>query len=426
MTPPSQASPPPLGTRSPDLVVVGAGIVGLGIARNAARRGLQVVVLEKDRPGSGASRAAAGMLSPLAEAPVDGPFLDFALASLHLWPDWAHSLGRETGVDLQFEQAGKLRVALDEAECEALKARIPWAGARGLGTRWLDAEAVQALEPGLCASTGNSAERASSTRRASSTGTGFRTFNGSGAHSGSGARILGGLLLDEDFRVDNRQVVEALLRSARDDGVDVRCGTEVEGILSSGGRVEGVATSTGRVRAGAVLVAAGAWSARVRGLPADLPIHPVRGQMLALRPSPAPHVPIRRTIETDQVYLVPRADGRILVGATVEPDAGFSEGVTAEGIRWLLKRAIELVPGLAEARLTETWSGLRPGTADGLPIMGKDPALKGLWLAAGHYRNGVLLAPATAEAMGALIAGEGSSTALPSAFAPARFRTVTT
>lgn len=365
-----------------DLVVVGGGVVGLGAAREAALRGLRVILVERGHPGREASWAAAGMLSPFSEAEADGPFLDFGLRSLELWPGWAAELEAAAGHPVGYRESGKLRVALSLEEEERLRARLRWAAARGLEARWVDGEELRETEPLLT------------------------------------PHARGGLLLEKDFQVDNRLLGAALEEAGRRAGAEIRSGSAVRGIRSAGGRVEGVTLEDGsRIDAPRVLLAAGAWSAEVGGLPRPLPVRPVRGQMLALLPAV---LPSSRLLESEEVYLVPRGDGRLLVGATVE-DVGFRPGVTAEGIRGLLAGVLRLVPGARDAPIAELWSGFRPGTADGNPILGPDPDLEGLLLGTGHFRNGVLLAPLTALILGALAAGEAAPS-IPEPFRPGRIR----
>lgn len=365
-----------------DVVVVGGGVVGLGVARDAALRGLSVVVVERGMPGRGASWAAAGMLSPISEAaPGNTPFLEIGLQSLRLWREWVAGVEEASGVDVGYHECGKLRVALSTPEAEMLGERYEHARSHGLDVRWLDPEAIRTEEPSVS----------------------------------PGA--LGGLRIGDDYTVDNRGLADALLGAARRAGVEVRVGTEAVAVEVDGGSVAGVRLADGgRLPAGRVVVAAGAWAGALSGLPHPLPVRPVKGQMLALRPDG----PLfRGMLESEDVYLVPRSDGRILVGATVE-ESGFETEVTAEGVRGLLAGAIRLAPALGRARLAETWAGLRPGTPDGLPILGPDPATSGLFHATGHFRNGILLAPFTAQAIGALVCGE-SGPSIPDAYRPDRF-----
>ncbi len=364
-----------------DLVVVGGGVVGLAAAREAARRGLRVTVLERGRPAREASWAGAGMLSPVSEAAEDGPFLDFGLASLRLWPGWAAELEAEAGTTVEFRESGKLRVALSPGEEERLRSRVTWARERDLAVEWLDAPSLRKEVPQLAET------------------------------------VRGGIRVEPDFRVDNRLLGRALERAAGEAGVEVRPGTPVRGIRSHGNRVTGVELEDGSILpTPRVVVAAGAWSASLEGLSAPLPVRPVRGQMLSLRP---PSLPSHRLVESEEVYLVPRADGRLLVGATME-ETGFEAGVTAGGIRDLLAGVLRLCPELAGSPLVELWSGFRPGSPDGNPILGPDPALEGLFLGTGHFRNGILLAPLTALILGSL-AAEADAPAIPRAFRPGRF-----
>lgn len=368
-----------------DLVIVGGGIIGLAVARDAALRGLTVTVLERNRPGQEASRAAAGMLSPLAEAPDDGPFLEFSLASLRRYRSWIEDLEEVSGIDVGFHESGKLRLALGEEEKARLDVRNGWAAERGLSTHWLGPAEVRSEVPDLS------------------------------------TEVLGALLIEEDYRVDNRLLTDALVESARQAGVRMTSGVTVTELGTKEDRVTGVTTADGDVvEARRVLLAAGAWSGSLPGFP-SLPVRPVHGQMLSLRArGPAPSGrPDRRVIETEALYLVPRDDGRLLVGATVE-EVGFRQGPTAEGIRSLLAGALRLLPRLGDAAIDELWSGLRPGTPDGRPIMGASEEIGGLYFATGHFRNGILLAPMTGSALGSLIAGdEGPS--IPDEFSSRRF-----
>lgn len=369
-----------------DLVVVGGGVVGLATAREAARRGLRVTVLERGRPAREATWAGAGMLSPVSEAAEDGPFLDFGLASLRLWPRWVAELEAEAGMEVDYRESGKLRVALSASEEARLRSRVPWATERGLEVEWLDAPALRGEVPELAES------------------------------------VRGGLLVEPDFRVDNRLLGLALERAATEGGVEIRSGSPVRGVRSRGGRVTGAELTDGSfLPAPRVVVAAGAWSASLEGLPGPLPVRPVRGQMLSLRP---PSLPSTRLLESEEVYLVPRSDGRLLVGATME-EAGFEAGITAGGIQALLEGTLRLCPGLAGSPLVELWSGFRPGSPDGNPILGPDPALEGLFLGTGHFRNGILLAPLTGMILGALAAG-GDEPAIPPSFLPQRFHSCAT
>ncbi len=371
------------GRNRPDLLIVGGGVIGLATARDAAARGLRVTLLERGNCGREASWAAAGMLSPLGEALQPGPFLRFGLDSLEAYPAFVAELQEETGIGVELRKCGKLRLALSEGEEERLRARFHWARDRNLDVRWLESGELQAEEPALV------------------------------------APARGGLLLEDDFRVDNRALARALVESLRLRGVSIREGEEVRGVAVRNGRARAVLLADGEsLPASAVLLAAGAWTGTLEGLPFPVPVRPVRGQMLALHPAASPS---RRVLESEEVYLVPRDDGRVLVGAT-EEEVGFRRETTAGGLADVLNAALRLVPGLRSASVDQTWAGLRPGSPDGLPILGAHPGVKDLYIATGHFRNGILLTPATAGAMGALVTG-GPGPVPPPEFGPERFRT---
>jgi glycine oxidase len=227
---------------------------------------------------------------------------------------------------------------------------------------------------------------------------------------------VGALHLPDDHQIDNVALLAAVEASVRSlPGIEVRIRTSVLGLAVENGRTVGVRTAEGTLPAGAVVLAAGAWSSAVAGLPARVEIRPVKGQMAALRSAVTP---FRRVVGGRSVYCVPRDDGRIIVGATVE-EAGFDKRVDPRAIQRLLAAAVEIVPALAAAPLHASWAGLRPGTADDLPVLGPDPEVGGLLWATGHYRNGILLAPVTAHAIAALLRGEPSPVEL-GPFAPGR------
>ncbi len=365
-----------------DVLVVGGGIIGLSVARALAKRGLAVHVVDRPRPGEAATRAAAGMLSPLSEASEAGPFLSAGLASLERYPAWIEELGELSGLDPLHRPDGKLRLALDDAEAariDALLARAAQAGveASRLGPAQARAHAGVELGPFAAA-----------------------------------------VLLRHDHQVDNRRLHEALLLACRRSGVRFSADCEVSSLLVRNRRVEGVSLADGSTReADEVVLAAGAWSGSVPGLPFPLPVRPVRGQMLALDAGPA--LP-PRVVESGEVYLVPRRDGRLLVGATVE-EVGFEAGCTADARKALLSRASRLLPALEGRPVLDHWCGFRPGTPDGNPIVGRVPGARGLTVATGHFRNGILLAPWTGAAIARLLAGGGGPD-IPADFRPDRFR----
>ncbi len=349
-----------------DVVVVGGGVIGCAVARHAARGGLRVVLVERATPGLEASHAAAGMLSPLAEANEPGPFLDLLLRARSLYPAFAAAMREETGIDIGYGDAGTLYLALREEDEAELKHRFAWQSAAGLAVERLDEAGVRALEPAV----------SPATRWA--------------------------LRFPGDHQADNRAVARALWGAAARAGVDFRLGADAVALLRHEGRAAGVVLAGGeRIETGAVVLAGGSWSGRMQGLPRPVPVEPVHGQIVALESIP----PLfRHVIDSPRCYLVPRSEGHVLAGATVER-LGFRKAVTPRGLLGLLEGALEIAPGLGDAAVVETWAGLRPGTPDGFPILGPDPELPGLHYATGHFRNGILLAPLTGEVVGGVVLG---------------------
>jgi len=368
--------------RSAGIVVVGGGIIGCAVAWELARRGADVALVERDVPGRGATWAAGGMLSPVAEANEPGAFLRLALASFELWPAYVDSIREASGVAIEYRAAGKLCVALDDADVESLEASYRWRSAAGHAVEWLDGDAARALEPGLSPA------------------------------------IRAAMLVEQDHWVDNREVGRALWVAAARAGARVRTGAgAVELLRNASGGAAGVLLDDGsRLDADAVVLAAGCWSGALRGLPRPLPIAPVRGQMVAVQAMPSA---LGRTVQAGHRYMIPRADGRVTIGSTAER-VGFRTHTTPAGIAALLDAAMRVAPSLAEAPIVQTWAGLRPGTPDGRPILGPDPEVGGLFYATGHFRNGILLAPITARLVAD--AATGAPTEIPlDEFAPDRF-----
>lgn len=366
---------------STDVVVIGAGIIGCACALSLADRGLSVAVVERNAPGTEATWAAGGMLSPLAEAEHPGPFLDLGLASFARYDAFIARIEDATDLSVDYATDGKLQVALDEAGRQHLVERQGWLAAAGLETTLLDGDEARRLEPALS------------------------------------PLLNAALMLRKDHRVDNRLLGRVAWIAARQAGVRFVVGRSVERIERSGDRVAGVGLDDGRrIAAETVVLAAGAWSAAIEGLPRPLPVFPVRGQMIALETQPPL---LRHVIGGERCYIVPRATGRIVVGSTMER-TGFTRGVTAGAIRGLIDAVVAHLPSLEQAPLVETWSGFRPATPDELPVLGPDPALGGLVHATGHYRNGILLAPITGELIAQIVTGEATSLDL-TPFAPDRF-----
>lgn len=349
------------------VAVVGGGVIGSSIAWRLARRGAAVRVFD-DRTVSGAATSAAGgMLAPLAEAHHPGPFLDLSLESLRRYPDFVAEVEAETGLAVGYVRAGKLIVALSAAEEDDLAATHAGQAAAGASDpgEWITGAQARALETSLA------------------------------------PQARAAILIRDDHRVDNVALAAAIERAARTAGAE-SVPTRVTRLLSAGARAAGVETVDGeQIDADVVVVAAGAWSAALDGLPRALPIRPVRGQMLALRPS---RPLFGRTLAGAHGYMVPRLDGRVIIGSTME-EVGFEASTTPEALAALRAGAVRLVPGLADSLRAGAWAGLRPATPDGKPILGPDPSMAGLFYATGHFRNGILLTPVTADAITASILG---------------------
>jgi glycine oxidase len=360
-----------------DAIFVGGGVIGLGCAWRAAQRGARVAVLERAEPPAGATRVAAGMLAPVGELAFGEPeLLEMTLASARLYPDFVAELEAASGETTGYARQGALHVALDRDEGAELRRVHDLQHSLGLEAEWLPPRRCRELEPGLTPS-----------------------FNG-GVHAPGEAAV------------DPRALTRALLAALAVVGAEVRTGTEVVAGLFEGERLAGVRTAAGEeLRAKSVVLAAGAWSGRAGWLPehARPPVRPVKGQIVELR-SRDSAAPCERIVASERVYLVPRPDGRLVVGATSE-EQGFDTAVTAGGVHELLREAYRLLPDVAEMELVDSMAGLRPGTPDNLPLIGPG-AVEGLLLATGHYRNGILLAPLTAEAIAALLAGEPAPAAI--------------
>lgn len=371
-----------------DVVVVGAGVIGCAIARDLVSRGLSVVVVERDSPGRRATWAAAGMLSPLGEAGGSGAFLDLADGSLERFASFAQALREETGIDIEYRTNGKLHVSLHGDADEDVRAIAAGPHAARFQVELLDGAEARRREPALSADV-------------------------------SLAAFIG-----RDHRVNNRLLAQALLASATAAGSAFRTANPVHAVTTRSSRITGVRLASGEhIDAGHVVIAAGAWSAQIEGLPRALPVGPVKGQMFAVdgrgRTSDPQATSLHRVIFSRGCYIIPRDDGRLLVGATVE-DVGFRKGPTPRGIASLMAAAAAVVPASADLPLVETWAGFRPATPDRLPVLGEDPEVTGLIYATGHFRNGILLAPITAAITGALVAGHDPPLAI-DAFSAGRF-----
>jgi glycine oxidase len=353
-------------TQTPDVAVVGGGIIGCLIALRLAQRGSSVTVIDRSMPGCEASSAAAGILGAQMEARAPGPLLDLALASRALHPKLSAELQDATGIDVGFNRCGVLGIALDERDELELEATARWQSARDLVVERLSGQEARLREPAL------------------------------------GSAVRAAVELPDDAQVDARALTRACVRAAVASGVRFVIGRQVRRVIVEGGAATGVEVDSERLAAGAVVVAAGSWASLLEG--ARIPptaVRPVRGQMVALA---APSSMLRRIIAVHgRGYLVPRDDGTILAGSTLE-DAGFEKATTVEGIGRILSFASNLVTWLGGARIVGFWSGLRPATADHLPLLGEVPSVRRLVLATGHFRCGILLAPITGQVIAELLA----------------------
>jgi glycine oxidase len=366
------------------VIVVGAGAIGLSIGWRLAQRGARTLLLDAAAPGSGATGVAAGMLAPVTEADFgEEDLVALNVAGLERWPRFAAELRDASGVDCGYRETGTLNVAVDRDEEEVLRRLHELQRGLGLDAQWLSARECRALEPALA------------------------------------PRVAGGVHAPGDHQVAPRLLAKALTGAFRNAGGTMRAPATVTRVTHAGESLCVELAQGESLSAGAVVIAAGARSAALPLPPgAHLPVRPVKGQILRLRATTPAALPARRVIRTPEVYCVPRGDGELVVGATVE-ERGWDFTVTAGGVLELLRRAYEVLPGVAELELVEAHAGLRPGTPDNGPVVGEGAA-PGLWWATGHWRNGILLAPLTGEAVAAMLCGGEVPSEL-SPYAPGRF-----
>ncbi|MBK5230237.1 MAG: glycine oxidase ThiO [Thermoleophilia bacterium] len=359
-----------------DVVIVGAGVIGLACAWRLRQRGLSVAVLESDQAGAKTSHVAAGMLAPVTEVEFgEAALMNLNLASARIYPEFAAELTDATGAELDYRQDGSLYVAADRDDASDVERLYELQRSTGLDVERLDGRSCRRLEPGLAPS------------------------------------LVGGLLARSDAQIDPRSLTAALLKAVQNAGVTVAEHTTVAETVISGGRCVGVKTRNGRLwPADEVVAATGCWSGQDGWIPEFVrpPVRPVKGQLLRLRTRTGERF-CEHIIRTPWVYVVSRADGRVVVGASVE-EQGFDRSITAGAVLELLREGYRILPDLAELELVETQAGLRPGTPDNAPILGHT-RLPGLTFATGHYRNGVLLTPITAQIVTAVLTGDSNGLA---------------
>lgn len=346
-----------------DVAVLGGGVIGCAVARELARNRMKVAVFERGRIGGEASAAAAGMLGVQGEN-EDEVMLRLGMESRQMYPDLLGALRDETGIAVEFWRQGALYMAFNGADTARLEARRARQAAAGIESEALTPRQIFALEPHV------------------------------------NRRARAGALFPLDARLDSVALTHALAQAAAAAGCALREGEDVKSVIAERGRITGIATTSGRIPCAVVVNAMGAWAGRVRGM-TPLTVRPVRGQIAVVR---AARPPFRHAVYSARAYAVARRDGRVLLGSTQEM-VGFDKQVTAGGMAAILDAALELSPGLGALPVIDAWAGLRPASPDGRPIVSADPAVRGYFVACGHYRNGVLLAPVTARIVSALVRG---------------------
>src|SRR6266851_7103453 len=371
--------------KTADVAIIGGGVIGLAVARALAQRGVRdVLVVERSSLGAEASSAAAGMLAPQAEADCTDDFFRLCCQSRDMYPAFAQSLNQETGIDIELETSGTLYLAFTEEDESELEKRYEWQTRAGLDVAKLSAGTARLLEP--CISDD----------------------------------VRGALRFPLDTQVENRKLISALATANEALGVRMLTGDSVDSLSIIRNRVAGIETSRGFIACERVVIASGAWTNQI--LKEALPnprIEPVRGQMVSFDATPQI---ARHVIYSPRGYVVPRRDGRLLAGSTTE-HAGFDKRVTAGGVQSIVTSALEISPRIAALPLTSSWAGLRPRAADGLPVLGPCAEIAGVFYATGHYRNGILLTPITAELLAGAIVEEISPPL--QIFSPDRFQLAT-
>lgn len=367
-----------------EVLIIGGGIIGLSIARSLKKRGIgKITVVERGKIGQESSSAAAGMLAPNAEAAAGNDFFRFCTESNLLYPKFAEDLFAETGIDIEYEKTGTLYLAFSENDSREISARFENLKQAGLSVEHLSAREIRKAEPFVSPD------------------------------------VREGLFFPHDRQADNRKIISALRKFSESNNIRILENTEVFSLIRENSRIKGAETANGKLLADTVILATGAWTSLIKIPDIVLPpIKPIRGQIINFQT-------LKRlffhVIYSPRGYIVPRLDGRILAGATVE-DAGFDKSVTDEGIDSVWQTAVEIAPSLEKISIEETRVGLRPYSPDGLPVLGSFPQVENLFFATAHFRNGILLAPLTGEIVADKIAANKSSEYL-SIFSPQRFQT---
>ncbi|HMJ07589.1 MAG TPA: glycine oxidase ThiO, partial [Pyrinomonadaceae bacterium] len=355
-----------------DVLVVGAGVIGLSIARELHKRGVsRIAVVDRGEAGKEASFAAAGMLSPHAEADREDEFYRFCAESFGLYDTFAAELFDETGIDIELDRKGALYISFDDQRSAEIDRRFEWQARAATGVCRLSRAEILALEP--CVS----------------------------------PAVMDGLFFPNDWQVENRKLLAALRRYADLNGISIIENCRIDRLMVTNGRVSGAVAGDGNMTAEHTVLATGAWTSLIEigERPFPVRVEPVKGQMICFAARPGM---LKKVIFGPNGYLVPRKDGRILAGATVE-HAGFDKEVNAETIASLHSAALEIAPALRNFKIVDSWAGLRPMVSDGLPVIGDVSGITGLHVATAHFRNGILLAPLTAAIVASAVTGDERS-----------------
>jgi glycine oxidase len=369
-----------------DVLIIGGGVIGLTLARQLDKKGLRkITILERQKLGQESSFAAAGMLAPQSESDETDDFFHLCDDSKNLYRNFAEELLTETGVDVELDRSGTLYLAFSETDAAEIRRRFEWQKKANLAVEHLSAADARKAEP-------------------------FVSPN-----------VREALFFPNDWQVENRKLLLALQKYANLNDIEVIENAEVENLLIEKGKVVGAETAEGKIFAQTLVLATGAWTSLIKSGENALPlpfVKPIRGQILSFKTAKRLFSTV---IYSPRGYLVPRVDGRILIGATVE-DAGFDKNVTMRGIDFLLETALEISPSLANLEIFDKWAGLRPVASDGLPILGAIPEIENLFIATAHFRNGILLAPLTAKILADKLVENLDSKYL-EIFSPRRFQT---